>query len=440
MTSDSKAGSGLPELTHEVLRQALEGGMNYLRVKTKLQPADGLDGKVYPPTYQGPEGSARSDEARYHIEERRRDGKTTLAAVLDSVPSQANRAEEALLDAYEDGLVEIPIIEANFSRAEGDGADYDGIRPGRLTALEASHRIADATFRECTLGGEPFRESAVGRAIFSSSERDAADMYRYCPTVLAFGEWDSMGGDASRGHKFERRVVSEIVALDVVVGRSSSSRLDALKIESTAPVYKNKAHTDDASEPAWTTDEESAERDSRGNPVLYGSGKGKGKISGLGLSNVTPSVAAGPDGQFSGTGGVTFSHAEQSTVIALNSIRKLRFPRHREAATDARTAVAALGLAATVLRDARGYALRSRCLLTPEGPPTVEFLDAFGGVRGFAQVTPQAAAQMLRSAADDAASAGLAWEVEPVVLTPGDNLRQAVRDRKAVGAEEQADG
>ena len=440
MTSESESGSELPELTHEVLREAVDGGANYLRVKMRLQPADGPGGKVYPPTYAGPEGSTRSDEARYHIEERRRDGEVIHAAVLDSVPSQANRAEEALLQAHEDGLIQIPIVEADFSGSEGESADYDGIRPGRLTALETSHRVADATFRECKLDGQWFRESPAGRAIFSSNERDAADMYRHCPTVLVLGEWDSMGGDASRGHKFARRMVSEIVAIDVVVGRSSSSRLDALKIESTAPIYKNKAHADDAGESPWTTDVDSAEKDSKGKPVLYGSGKGKGKISGLGLSNVTPSVAAAAEGEFSGIGGITFDHAEQSTVIALNAIRSLRFPRHREAAVDVRTAIAALALAASVMRDAQGYALRSRCLLVPDGPPQLELVDAFGVASRFAPIKPEAAARVLRLAVDAAGAAGLSWHAEPVVLVPSDNLRRAVRERKPIDAEEQAGG
>ena len=438
MTSEAESGIELPELTHEVLREAMDGGANYLRFKTRLQPADGPGGKVHPPTYAGPEGTDRSEVARYHIEERHRDGGTIIAAVLDSVPSQANRAEVALLEANQDGLIAIPIVEADFSGNGGESADYDGIRPGRLTALETSHRVADATFRECKIDGEWFRESPVGRAIFSSNERDAADMYRHCPTVLVFGEWDSMGGDASRGHKFERRMVSEIVAMDVVVGRSSSSRLDPLKIESTAPIYKNEAHAIDAGESPWTTDVDGAEKDSKGKPVLYGSGKGKGKISGLGLSNVTPSIAAGSDGELSGTGGVTFSYAEQSTVIALNAIRSLRFPRHPEAALDARTAIAALALAASVLRDAQGYALRSRCLLVPDGPPQVELVDAFGSARKFAPVKPDSAAQTLRLAVDATESAGLAWQAEPVVLVPSDNLRRAVRQRKATDVEELA--
>ena len=261
-------------------------------------------------------------------------------------------------------------------------------------------------------------------------------MYRYCPTVLVFGEWDSMGGDAARGHKFERRVVSEIVAIGAVPGRASAGKLDPLKIES-AKVYKNKAHEKDPSASPWTTNEEEAVCDKKG-PVLYGKDKGKGKMSGLGLGNVTPSVAASADGDFTGSGGVTFSRAEQTTVIALNSIRRLRFPRHREAAVDARTAVAALTLAAIVFRDAQGYALRSRCLLVADGRPSVELVGAYGDTRVFAPVTLDSAARMLKSAADAAAKAGLAWESEPVVLTPNDALRKAVRDSKAVHTDEDA--
>ena len=431
MTPDTQTTAALPELTFTALRGAVEGGANYLRIRTELQPADGPGGKVYPPTYAGPEGTQRADEARYHIEQRHRDGETVKAAVLDSAASQTNRAEEALLDAFEDGLIEIPFIEADFSRDDGESADYDGIRPGRLTALEASHRVADATFRECEFDGVRFRESPIGRAIFNSTERDAADMFRYCPTVLVFGEWDSMGGDASRGHKFERRAVSEIVAFDVVIGRSSSSRLDPLKIESAGTVFKNKVHAADPSEPPWTTDEKQAEHDSKGKPQLYGDGRGKGKMSGLGLGNVTPSIATPAHGEFTGIGGVTFSHAEQSTVLALNAIRKLRFPRHREATVDTRTAVAALALAAVVLRDSQGYALRSRCLLVPDGPPTVELVDPFGDVHKFAPVGPGAAARILRRAAEASAAAGLAWESEPVVVLPTAGLRNAVRHRKA---------
>jgi len=135
---------------------------------------------------------------------------------------------------------------------------------------------------------------------------------------------------------------------------------------------------------------------------------------------------------------VTFSHAEQSTVIAINAVRSLRFPRHGDAAVDARTSVTALALAATVLRDAQGYALRSRCLLVPDRPPRVELVDAYGGARAFAPVMPDRAAQVLRSAVDATGSAGLTWQAEPVVLVPSDNLRQAVRERKAVDSEEQA--
>lgn len=430
MTADTQPTDRREMLTYRTLRDAVSGSANYLRFKTPLQPADGPGGKVHPPTYQGPEGSARNEESRYHIEERRLYNSTVLAAVLDSVQSQANRAEIALLDAYADGLITIPLLQIDFTTETGE-ADYDGVLPGVLTSLEASHRAADAVFRECQLDGVFFRESPVGRGIFGASERDAADMYRYCPTALIFGQWDSMGADARRGHKFERRVVSEIVAVNVVVGRGSSSKLDPLMMEGST-VYANAAYPDDPTAAPWTTDKDQAALDRRGRPVLHGAKKeSRGKMSGLGLGNVTPSVSARPRRELTGHGGVTFEYAEQTTVIALNGIRKLRFPRHRKATVYARTALAALALAASVLRDVQGYDLRSRCLLVPSAPPTVELVDPYGRTQAFDPVTAPAAAEILTAAADAAAEAGLAWETEPVVLTPADSFRYAVRSRRS---------
>lgn len=54
--------------------------------------------------------------------------------MLDSVPSQANRAELALLGAFDANRLALPFVKADFDDA------YTGIRAGRLTALEASRR------------------------------------------------------------------------------------------------------------------------------------------------------------------------------------------------------------------------------------------------------------------------------------------------------------
>ena len=62
-----------------------------LRLRAKLDGTGGDGGKVFPPTYVG---------GVYAVEDRRIDGHVVRCVLLDSVQSQANRLEDALLDAF----------------------------------------------------------------------------------------------------------------------------------------------------------------------------------------------------------------------------------------------------------------------------------------------------------------------------------------------------
>ena len=120
--------------------------------------------KVFPPTY----GVAEREETKYATEHRRVDGQTVPSVVLDSVASQANRFELALLDAVRRGEVAVPLVSVDFR--ETAVADLD-----RLSSLEAPHRIFDArcpvtvsaiSINEAALAfipGEPF--TRYGEAI-----------------------------------------------------------------------------------------------------------------------------------------------------------------------------------------------------------------------------------------------------------------------------------
>src|SRR5690625_3398445 len=118
------------------LQNALAGSAAAFRSRLRLQPAGGEGDKVFPPTYAG---------AVYATEERRvKQGEESVkipCVLLDSVQSQANRLEEALQQAIDSGRLDdcpIPLIEVDFS-----GEEYlDQI--GRITSLEAPHRVADA--------------------------------------------------------------------------------------------------------------------------------------------------------------------------------------------------------------------------------------------------------------------------------------------------------
>ena len=81
----------------------------------RLQPAGGAGDKLFPPTYP-PE---REGPPRHVFERRRVDGGEVWCVLIDSVQSQANRLEEALLGAVAEGVI--------------NPAVRDGGLPGRRT-------------------------------------------------------------------------------------------------------------------------------------------------------------------------------------------------------------------------------------------------------------------------------------------------------------------
>jgi CRISPR-associated protein Csb1 len=70
------------------------------------QPVGGPGGKLMPPTF--PEGP-------YLLEERWVDGERMRTVVIDQVPSQANRIEEALGEARRRERIAIPVFELTAS-------------------------------------------------------------------------------------------------------------------------------------------------------------------------------------------------------------------------------------------------------------------------------------------------------------------------------------
>lgn len=98
----------------------------------------------------------RPGENPYVLEPRRVDGEEKQAVLLDSVPSQANRAEESLLRASCEGRLHIPAISIEHSAIT-------------LSSLEAPHRYADAYLRDSTIDGTPFDKSEIGAAMISAT-------------------------------------------------------------------------------------------------------------------------------------------------------------------------------------------------------------------------------------------------------------------------------
>ena len=378
------------------LREAVAGTAAAFRCVTDYQPAGGPGDKVFPPTYEG---------GKYATEERIDPvtGERKPCVLLDSVQSQANRMELALLEAHRAGKVTLPLIVTTFDQPEL-------LKRFTVTSLEAPHRAADALFRDSLLNGVIFRNSDKGRILDSADVRNATGLFGLCPAALVFGLWDSTGPRGGLGAKFQRALVSEIVGYDAVPGVKTESRIDPAQIALGAgPLYERRAETDDS--PNWTLDEQ----------------KGKGKFKKTGRpseavhGNVTPAIS---------DGGFTISKATQTTVLSLAVLRRLRFPLEDAADSNhetdfvARTTLVALGLAAGALARC-DVDLRSRCHLFAESESAWQLVDRPGTPPTEFALPLDAALQLLADAIEEAKNAGLPWE-DRIELTPSAELVELV--------------
>jgi len=439
-------------LSLDVLKAAVAGTACAFRCRTKLEPAGGEGDKVFPPTYAG---------AVYAMEQRRipkRDNPVECV-LLDSVQSQANRMEEALQAAVDAGRLQIPVIEVDFS--EADKAEPRSAI-GKVTSLQAPHRIADAILRDSLLDGTPFRQTETGRLLDSVSLANATALYKLCPTALVFGMWDSTGPKGGLGAKFQRAMVSEIVGIDAIYGVKTSSRIDPLSIQRNAgPLYRRP-------DGGWTLDSAEAigeEKDGKptGRKCLYKpDGKGhdvyhdpsvekypdQGRPSEANHGNVTPDIEyrkdqnrrdiLDDDGKPIPVGGVTIGWAEQTVVLSLPALRRLQFPLNGKADPKVnaagQTVLAALGLCAAALAAEKGFDLRSRCLLWPAGRMDWKLLDHPGQTPATLMLAADDAIRLLNEAVQAAESLGLRWRTEPLVLKPAPQLVALVKKSQKLAA------
>jgi len=376
------------------LDRVFANGTTAIRCRTRLLPAGGEDDKIFPPTYEN---------GAYALETRLSAGKAVTTVLLDSVQSQANRIEKTLLTAHDAGDLGLPLVAVQI---EGYG---------RITTLEAPHRIYDAIFRDSLLDEVPFRRSPLGQRLVRANARNATALYEYCPTVLILGGWDSHAGEGSLGARLQRALSSEIVGLNAVVGKRTSSRIDPLGITLDAGIVYKSADKSTF----WILDASQAAKDSKGQPQTYRTGR----LTEIGHSHIPPTIA---------DGGVTISEARHTAVLSLPQLRRLYFPEPTtgkffpERDLACRVVLAVLAMCGLALQAEQGYDLRSRCLLVPDTAPRYEFVGRSADAVEYFDLDAAVAQQALQLALDRAQRRGAGWQAGTVWLQAQPKLQALV--------------
>ncbi len=396
-------------LTLKTLKDAVAGSAAAFRLTLKLEA---VSPKIFPPTYEG---------GQYATEERNIGGQKVPCVLLDSVPSCANRMEMALQDAVDGGLIELPLVSVDFV-----AINNPGIR--KITSLQAPHRIVDAILRDSLLGKKKFRQSDIGKELDQLSNGYATPLLQYAPHSLVFGIWDSTGPRGGLGVKFARAIVSEIIGVNAIGGVKTSSRIDPLNIRVNSGIlYK--------AEDGWTLNEQAALKE-KDKPVKLGK---EGKPSEANHGNVKPIISQ--DG-----GGFTIDYAEQTTVLSLPALRRLRFPANSDEKTSpesdvaARTYLAALGLLGATLAVEAGYDLRSRCILRATNAVEWELLGKPGEEAKSYSLDKESAINLYNDALATVQKAPLPLHLEEIILTPSDDLVALVKKSMELAAAETGEG
>ena len=386
------------KLTLPDLAKSINGTAAAFRCRSRLQPAGGEGDKVFPPTYAG---AVYAIEQRQIFDEKGENPQTKTCVVLDSVQAQANRMEDALQAALDNDKIKVPALSVDFT---GLGL-LDEV--GRVTSLEAPHRVADAILRDSLHDGQPFRKSDLGKQLDAASLQNATPLYQLCPTALVFGIWDSTGPKGGLGAKFQRALASEIIGVNAQIGKKTSSRIDPLGMRAAAKVIKKDGSYELAADKAV----------------------GAVSPSEVNHGNIPPDIT---------DGGATIDYAEQTIVLSLPALRRLRFPVGGKTTPKrdnaGRTVLVALALTAAALAAESGFDLRSRCLLWPTGPLTWELLATPGQAPDKFTITSELAIALLNEAVTAAENEGLKWHGDLITLKPAPNLIALLKRSQEISA------
>ena len=367
-----------------------------IRIDTELVPLGGPGSPVKPAVYEG--GTYQQDR-RWATPD---DTETTPVIVIDNVPSQANRLEDALRRHRES--IAIPELVLDLS----DMASLPAHLPRRLSSLQFPHRNADAYLRDAQFDGEDFIKTDLGKEIFGATAQTCGPLMAWFPQALLYGFWQSHLGKKRHNSKHARAWVSEIIGWQPA---STETRVLGLKGD---PLNLN------------TDEVVTSNRDDRTEWDI-----GKGTVEG-GKSDKLSEIGHGQVpfmGNAATAAAVSFARVTQRATVSFAQLRRVSLGVDQPSAdAAARALLVALGLCAHQLAFGRGFALRSGAELRARAT-TVTWLGSEADEEiqvGDAEAT----LSLLQSAKAHAESVGVpldGWDKPPTMLRPKENLRAAIQ-------------
>ena len=367
-----------------------------IRIDTDLEPLAGPGGAVKPAVYEG--GTYQQDR-RWATPD---DDEPTPVIVIDNVPSQANRLEEAIRRSRQS--LQAPELVLDLSGLGNLPAHL----PRSLSSLEFPHRNADAYLRDAKLGDQDFIKTDLGQAVFGATAQECGPLMAWFPQALLYGFWQSHLGKKRHNTKLARAWVSEIVGWKPA---ATETRVLGVKGD---PLNLN---TDEAV---------TSNPDDRTNWEI-----GKGEVSG-GKKDKLSEMGHGQVpfmGNDAAAAAVSFVRVTQRATVSFAQLRRISLGRNQpEADAAARALLVALGLHSHLLAFGRGFALRSGAELRPR-KVTATWLGSDADAECSFGDAGQTQA-MLGSALEHARSLDVpldGWGRPPQRLTPQVSLCKAIR-------------
>ena len=374
-----------------------------IRIDTKLEPLAGAGAPVKPAVYAG--GKYQEDRRWQESD----DAESTPVIVIDNVPSQANRLEDALRQHRE--TTGIPELVLDLSELTGLPAHL----PKQLSSLQFPHRNADAYLRDALLDGQDFLKTPLGNALFAATPQACGALVEWFPQSLLYGFWQSHLGKKKANTKHARAWVSEIIGWQPASAEPTKNmglKGDPLNLTTDEFVTSN---PDDRAN--WAFGATSKDVDDGKKYKL--SEIGHGQVPFMREEKNRPLPAAA----------VSFARVTQRATISFAQLRRLSLGTGAADADAAvRALLVALGLHAHQLAFGRGFALRSGGELRPK-ERAVTWLGA-GGDAPCNLGDAEATLALLQGAKTHAQSLQVSlagWDQAPTTLTPKEEIKKAIR-------------